>query len=236
MSEVDVVRLMLMGEDPAFACQQVPREVFLGILRDVDAALQREGVRYALIGGIASAVHGRPRVTHDVDLFVRPEDARPTLRALDSAGFLTQERDQHWLYKGIKDGVLVDVIFKAKGDIYLYDEMWSRVRTHDFRGVTLPIAPAEDLVVIKAIVHDEPTPRHWHDALAIVATVDLDWDYLLRRARRGPGRVLSLLLYARSNDHVVPDRVLRALFDVVAEPHDANGRVTEDRYRVVRSG
>jgi predicted nucleotidyltransferase len=235
VSELDVVRSMLMGEDPAFACQQVPREVFLRILREVDAALQREGVEYTLIGGIASAVHGRPRVTHDVDLFVRPEDARPVLRALDDAGFITQERDQHWLYKGIKDGVLVDVIFKAKGDIYLDDEMSARVRTRDFHGVPLPIAPPEDLVVIKAIVHDEPTPRHWHDALAIIATVELDWDYLLRRARRGPGRVLSLLLYARSNDHVVPDRVLRALFDIVAAPHDTAAPADADPYRFVRS-
>ena len=43
------------------------------------------------------------------------------------------------------------------------------------------LAP-EDLVVMKAISHDEESPRHWHDALGVLATVDLDWDYLLERA------------------------------------------------------
>ncbi|HEX7095578.1 MAG TPA: nucleotidyltransferase [Acidimicrobiales bacterium] len=209
----ETTHALLTGDDPAFVCQVVPKDVFTGTLREVTDALRNHGVEHAFIGGVGSAVYGRPRVTHDVDLFVRPEDARPTLDALDKAGYLTNEKDQHWLYKAIKHGVLVDVIFKAKGDIYLDDEMSGRIREHVFHGVTLPVVPPEDLVVIKAIVHDEPTPRHWHDALAIVATADLDWDYLLWRARHGPGRVLSLLLYARSNDHPVPDRVLRALFD-----------------------
>jgi hypothetical protein len=52
--------------------------------------------------------------------------------------------------------------------------------------------------------------------LAVVARCQLDWDYLVRRARRhGARRVLSLLLYAQSNDLVVPNGPIRALFDDV---------------------
>ena len=36
------------------------------------AALQREGVEYVLVGGVALNLHGIIRVTEDVDLFIRP--------------------------------------------------------------------------------------------------------------------------------------------------------------------
>jgi hypothetical protein len=115
--------------------------------------------------------------------------------------------------------VLVDLIFKAKGGIYFDDEMVARVKRHDFHGASLRVVPPEDLVVIKAIVHDEPAPRHWHDALEVLAVADLDWDYLVRRARHGPARVLSLLLYAQSCDHAVPRDVVRAVFELLEGRH-----------------
>ncbi len=39
----------------------------------VFAALEREGVRYALFGGLAMAAHGFDRATRDLDLFVAPD-------------------------------------------------------------------------------------------------------------------------------------------------------------------
>ena len=78
------------------------------------------------------------------------------------------------------------------------------------------IAP-EDLLVIKAAVHDERGPRHWHDALGVIGVNDLDWDYLLRRARQAPRRVLSLLVYAHSLDIAVPNQVVRELFRSIYE-------------------
>ena len=53
---------------------------------------------------------------------------------------------------------------------------------------TLTVLGPEDLVVTKALAHGEETAHYWWDALAIVAGHELDWDYLLMRARRGPRR------------------------------------------------
>ena len=64
--------------------------------------------------------------------------------------------------------------------------MAERVRTVSLVGVDLPAIAPEDLVVLKALSHDEESPRHWHDALGVLASADLDWDYLLERARFGP--------------------------------------------------
>jgi predicted nucleotidyltransferase len=204
--------------DPSFESRVVDEDTFIGVLGEAVQALEAQGIPYVLIGGIASSILGRPRWTRDLDLFVRHEDALRSLDALAGAGFTTQRTDPFWLYKGIKHGVLVDVIFRSTGDIYLDDEMLSRSRVEEFRGQPVRVMAPEDLLVIKAVVHDEKTPRHWYDALGIIGHSDLDWDYLLRRARRAARRVLSLLLYAQSNDLLVPPAVVRELFEMISEP------------------
>jgi hypothetical protein len=181
-------------------------EDFHQTLDEAIAAMRGADVRFLIIGGIASAVMGRDRGTRDVDLFVRPEDARRALSALEAGGFETKIAFPHWLYKGFKRDVLVDVIFRSSKDVLLDDEMLRRAQQREFRGRILPIAPPEDLMIMKAVAADEDTPRYWYDALGIIAHADgLDWDYLVRRARQhGVRRILSLLIYAQSNDLVVP--------------------------------
>lgn len=201
--------------DP-FEGMSVDEQTFLGVLDEVVQTLNDEGVTYAMIGGLASSILGRTRWTHDVDVFLRDQnDAARAMEALGRAGFRTERTDEHWLYKAIKRGVLVDLIFKAKGDIYLDDEMQARVRVEDFKGRPVPVVPPEDLIMIKTIIYDEATPRHWYDALGVIAHSEIDWDYLLRRSVHGPRRLLSLLVYAQTADLIVPDRVVRTLFSAV---------------------
>src|SRR5215217_6950607 len=116
-------------------------------LDEAIAAMRDAGIPFLIIGGIASAVMGRDRGTRDVDLFVRPEDARRTLEALECAGFETKVAFPHWLYKGFKRAVLCDVIFRSSKDVLLDDEMLRRAQDREFRGHMLPIAPPEDLLI-----------------------------------------------------------------------------------------
>jgi predicted nucleotidyltransferase len=183
------------------------------VLADTVGAFERADVPYVLIGGLASAVHGRPRTSRDIDVLVRHADARRALEALADAGFETEETNPQWIFKATKDDVQVDLIFWLKGDIYLDDEMLERSQECDLDGVRVRVIPPEDLIVVKAVIHDEQTPRHWGDALGVIADTNLDWDYLARRARKGARRVLALLLYAQSNDLIVTDETVRALFD-----------------------
>jgi len=187
------------------------------VLKLAVRALETAEIPYVLMGGLASAILGRPRCSSDVDLFVSPEHAPGALAALESAAFATEIANPSWLYKAFARDVLVDVLFKTVGDIYLDREMLRRSRLCMFLGTRVRVIPPEDLIVIKALVHDEETPRHWHDALALLARADLDWGYLLERARHGPRRVLSLLLYAASNDRLVPAQPLRQLAEQVLE-------------------
>jgi predicted nucleotidyltransferase len=160
-------------------------------------------------------VLGRPRWTEDIDLFVKREDAKRGLEALAGAGFETEETNPEWIFKARKDDVELDLIFWLLGDIYLDDEMLERAEDGEFAGVRVRVMPPEDLIVVKAVIHDEQTPRHWHDALGIIAETELDWEYLIRRARKGVRRVLALLIYAQSNDLPVTDDTIRAVFESV---------------------
>jgi len=184
-------------------------------LQDAASALERAEVPYVLIGGLASSLHGRQRSTRDIDLLVRKDDAKAALEALASAGFETDETNPQWIYKAFRNDVQIDLIFWLKGDVHLDDEMLERSTEGELEGVRVRVIPPEDLIVVKAVTHDEQTPRHWHDALGVIADTDLDWEYLGRRARRGARRVLALLIYAQSNDLLVSDEVVRTLFDQV---------------------
>ena len=187
-------------------------ERFVRALEESTQSLVKGGIDYVLIGGIASAALGRPRETKDIDLFVKAEDLKKAVAALERAGFDTEEPEFDWLYKATKHDILVDVIFKGSNDVYLDDEMSRRALERDFKSVRVRLLPAEDLVVMKALSHEEETPQYWHDALAIISSNELDWDYLLQRAERGARRILSLLVYAESMDLIVPDDVIRRLF------------------------
>jgi predicted nucleotidyltransferase len=206
---------MLPGAEPHDGASSVDLDVVAAVLSEAVKGLERAKVPYLLIGGLASSLVGRPRCSTDIDLLVRPQDAPAALDALDAAGFRTERTNPNWLYKAFRRDVLIDLLFKASGSIYVDDEMLRRSTLRSYRGVPVRVVPPEDLIVMKAIVHDEETPRHWGDALAIVSAGELDWDYLLWRARAGPRRLLSFLLYAMSVDLHVPREALVRLGGLV---------------------
>lgn len=190
-------------------------ETFRSVLDDVVRALEDEDVPYLAIGGLATATYGRPRPTKDIDVFVKPEDAERSLKALEQAGFSTEEPKEDWLLKAYKDDVLVDVIFRIHNSIYLDDDMIAKGRRHQLKGTTIKVVPAEDFIVMQACTHSEDTPHYWYNALTVIANSEIDWDYVIRRSSHGPRRVLSLLLYAQSNDLAVPDQVIRRIYDQI---------------------
>lgn len=206
-------------DDPELAAR------FDRVLTEAVETLEESGLKYMFIGGMASGALGRPRSTHDIDVFVRPEDSELALRAFEKNGFHTERTDPAWLYKAYKENILIDVIFKSKGEIYMDNEMVQRTITAEFHGRRLKLVAPEDLIIIKAAAHSELTPGHWHDAIALLSHQSLDWDYLIKRARRAPRRVLSLLIYAQSADVWVPNSVVQTLYqNIFGEQTRATGK------------
>ncbi|MBI2061810.1 MAG: nucleotidyltransferase [Nitrospirae bacterium] len=60
-----------------------------GDLLRIFGALERARVRYLVVGGVAVVLHGHPRFTADLDLFIdlEPGNVRPALHALAGLGF-----------------------------------------------------------------------------------------------------------------------------------------------------
>jgi hypothetical protein len=57
----------------------------------------QKGVRYALIGGLSLAFHGRPRFTRDIDLLVHPDDMAATKDALSDLDY--KQSAPAWTFK-----------------------------------------------------------------------------------------------------------------------------------------
>ena len=195
-------------------------DVFARTLADAVSAIEEAAIDYVLIGGVGSAALGRPRWTSDIDIMVAPLDADPALAALGRAGFKTDRTNEHWIFKAAKNQLVVDLIFRTVGDIYLDESMVRRSQRTEFLGVEMTIAAPEDQIVIKAIAHDEQSARHWNDALSLVASCSIDWTYLIERSSRGARRVMSLLIYAQSNDLVVPNWVIEELFEHIYDEEE----------------
>lgn len=76
-----MVGLPLRGYSPSVALDLIAE------LESLVDALDREGVEYALCGGLALGLHGHPRATMDIDLLVRPEQLGDAIRVARDNGF-----------------------------------------------------------------------------------------------------------------------------------------------------
>ncbi len=81
-------------------------------------ALNEAGVRYALCGGLAMAVHGHARATQDIDLLIPEADLQKALSVAETAGF--------WIPSGrmpfkAKTPLAMDIyrVSKAKGPVLI---------------------------------------------------------------------------------------------------------------------
>lgn len=189
------------------------QEAFRDLLAGAIEIVEGEGIDYVVAGSLCSNHWGRPSAIGDVDILVAPQDAKRLLKAFDAAGFDTSEEEPQWLYKAKKGRKTVDIIFEMEGTLYLDDPMLAHATTAEIEGVMVRLMSAEDFIVSQAVSTGEDTSDYWYNALGVIAKSDIDWDYLVERASRGPRRVLSLLLYAQSDDKSIPESAIRGLFE-----------------------
>jgi len=111
----------------------------LNRLQDVFRSFQRHDVKYVVIGGIASILHGVPRATFDLDILIEatPENAQRLLDALLDAGLgsAALTSTQHLLANEItifKDRVRIDVQTSTPGIDFA--AAWRRRQTVSYQG------------------------------------------------------------------------------------------------------
>jgi hypothetical protein len=130
--------------------------------QEILRVLDRHGVRYVLVGGLAAVLHGAAHVTTDVD--VVPEDAQANLERLSAA---LRELDARIRMTGEPDGIPFDHsaeslsrvrvwnLQTSMGDLDItfqpigtrgYDDLRRDVITMEIRGVEVPVASLADVV------------------------------------------------------------------------------------------
>ena len=218
---------------------EVSEDVFWAVYDRATSTLQERGLAHLLTGGIASAAHGYPRWSHtgeDIDLLVRPSDARSTLDALDEVGFETEQTHPDWMFKALLDGVIVDLIFRPAGGIELDEEMLSHQRVDEFKGRSLRMVGPEDLMIMLAASYEEGQPIRLKNLLGVLSHSNIDWNYLISRVGGNADRLTSFLVYADSKDIFIPRQVLTTVISssvrrsAVEEPSDTN-RASQDHDR-----
>jgi len=123
-------------------------------------SLNKEGVRYLLIGGFAVILHGLVRTTKDIDLLIDPseENVRRLKRALgtlpDNAVALIADDDvRKYRVVRVADEVVVDLMAEACG--ISYEEAFAAgVEHRQLSDVTIPIAKKEVLIRMKDTIRD----------------------------------------------------------------------------------
>src|SRR5688572_7459865 len=112
------------------------------------AALRDAGVPFVVGGGLASWARGGPESGHDVDFFVKPEDAEQAWKALGEAGMRLERPPEAWLLKAYDDEVLIDIIFEPSG-IAIDDDLFARADEVEVLAQSMNVLSLEDLMVTK---------------------------------------------------------------------------------------
>ena len=172
-------------------------------------------VSYGVIGGVASAAYGRPRWTKDIDVFCRAEDADRVLDRFARRGFDVDRTNPMWIYKAFRDDVQIDVIFKVRGRSTSTTRWRSGSGRSSWTASRSRFSPGGHR-------GDEGDGRRRGIAVALVrrlgilAAVDLDWEYLLMRARKSPNRASACCTMRRRTTCQFPGSA--ALHESVAAP------------------
>ncbi len=149
------------------------------VAEDAKEVLEKLGVEWAMIGGLAVSARSEPRFTRDVDLAVAVADDREAerlIRELQQAGYrvlvvLEQEVSGRLATVrfqppgGDQHGVILDLLFASSG---IEPEI---VRTASlievFPDIELPVARVGELLALKVLARDDE--RRPQDAIDIRA-------------------------------------------------------------------
>jgi len=161
-------------------------ERLLGSMKRAAGALRDAEVPFALGGGLAVWARGGPRTEHDVDFFVKPEDAQRAQTILTSIGMRAERPPEGWLLKAYDGEILIDLIFEPRGGP-VDDAFIGRAEELDVYAVTMPVASLEDVLVTKLLALNEQNLDYAAPLeTARAVREQLDWDAVRRRIQESP--------------------------------------------------
>lgn len=169
------------------------RPDFQDLISRVARGLAARDIPFMLIGGQAVLVHGKPRLTQDIDvtLGVGPDSLNELLEISRAVGLDPVPEDPEafvrrtFVLPAVQPDTRIRVDFIFSTMPYEAEAIRRAVRV-DVRGEAVPFASAEDLILHKLFAG---RPRDLEDVEGVVDRKrdELDWDYLLRWAAEFSG-------------------------------------------------
>jgi len=146
------------------------------------AALEREGVRYAIFGAVAVNIHGLPRFTEDLDIFVAPdreniESLRRALRSVFADPHIEEISADDLLgeYPAIQyvppEGAFYIDILTRLGEAFRYEDL--ETLRMPFEGMLVTVVTPQTLYRMKK---DTVRPKDRMDAEALRRKFNLGGD------------------------------------------------------------
>jgi hypothetical protein len=149
--------------------------------------LIEEEIPFVLGGGLAAWARGGPKVEHDVDFLIRPDDAEQALAAFERAGMRTARPPEGWLFKAWHDnGTLVDLIFSPAGGP-ITDERIEQAPRIEVAALRVRVQPLEDLFTTKLLALTEQEPD-FGDLLELARALreQVEWETVRAHTEASP--------------------------------------------------
>ena len=117
-------------------------------------SLNKNRVKYLVLGGIAALIYGVPRTTLDIDIFIEASltNAQRLLNALQEIGFgtaylTTPEKIIANEITIFEDYLRLDILTKVKG--IFFSDVWKRRVIKDIKNVRVKFTSLPDLILSK---------------------------------------------------------------------------------------
>ncbi|MDI7266944.1 MAG: hypothetical protein QME96_02995 [Myxococcota bacterium] len=143
----------------------------MALVEPIVAAMNQGGVRYVIVGGLATVLHGFPRLTADIDLAVDldPCEARRAIEVLvrlgfrprppvDPFGFADPAIRSAWIReKGMRVFSLYDPANPLREiDLFVehpidFDSLWRRSEMIPLAATSARVASIADLIALKRL-------------------------------------------------------------------------------------
>lgn len=143
----------------------------MSLIEPILGALEAGNVRYVVVGGLATVLHGYPRLTVDIDLIVdlAPEEARKAIDVLvglglvprvpvEASDFADGSTRESWIRdKNMRVFTMLDANNPMRQvDLFVespipFDQLWKRSEVLALRGTNVRVAAIEDIIAMKKL-------------------------------------------------------------------------------------
>jgi hypothetical protein len=182
----------MFGERPPRVRSSVgytPSECFpdlIDTMKRASAAFDEAAVPALIGGGLAAWARGGPPTDHDVDFYLREDDAERALEALVATGMTPATPPEGWLLKAYDGDILVDLIFRPSGGP-IGVEHFVRSTAMELMAQPVLVASIDDVLATKLLALSEQEPD-FRGVLELARSLreQIDWEFVRKRTAPAP--------------------------------------------------